>query len=59
MSELVGFAARAFLLVNPTAAAIIFAVIAASGFRIPGVTVLDALTVGSGHVALNPIALKG
>jgi hypothetical protein len=40
-------------------AAIIFAVIAASGFWIFGVAVLAVFAVGAGHVALNQIPLRG
>lgn len=45
----------AFPAVNLTAAAIIFPVIAASGFWVSGVAVLAVLAVGAGHVALNQI----
>ena len=38
-------------------AAIVFAVVAASGFWIFGVAVLAVFAVGSGHVALNQIHL--
>jgi hypothetical protein len=40
-------------------AAIIFAVIAASGFWVFGVAVLAVFAVGAGHVALNQIPLRG
>lgn len=49
----------AFPPVNPTAAVIIFAVIAASGFWVSGVAVLAVLAVGAGRVALHQIALRG
>ncbi len=39
-------------------AAIVFAVIAASGFWVFGVAVLVVFAVGAGHVALNQIQLK-
>ena len=40
-------------------AAVIFAVIAASGFWLFGVAVLAVFSVGAGHVALNQISLRG
>lgn len=40
-------------------AAIILAVIAASGFLVFGAAVLAVFAVGAGHVALNQIRLKG
>lgn len=40
-------------------AAIILAVMAASGFLVFGVAVLAVFAVGAGHVALNQIQLKG
>jgi hypothetical protein len=40
-------------------AAIIFAVIAASGLWVFGVAVLAVFAVGAGHVALNQILLRG
>lgn len=40
-------------------AAIIFAVIAVSGFWVFGVAVLAVFAVGAGHVALNQIPLRG
>jgi hypothetical protein len=40
-------------------AAIVFAVIAASGFWVFGVAVLAVFAVGAGHVALNQIQLRG
>ncbi|SFU16759.1 DUF4190 domain-containing protein [Arthrobacter sp. ov118] len=40
-------------------AAIIFAVIAASGLLVFGVAVLAVFAVGAGHVALNQIPLRG
>ena len=39
-------------------AAIVFAVIAASGFWVFGVAVLAVFAVGAGHVALNQIQLR-
>jgi hypothetical protein len=40
-------------------AAIVFAVMAASGFWVFGVAVLAVFAVGAGHVALNQIQLRG
>ncbi|WP_374114830.1 DUF4190 domain-containing protein [Pseudarthrobacter sp. R1] len=40
-------------------AAIVCAVIAASGFWVFGVAVLAVFAVGAGHVALNQIQLRG
>lgn len=40
-------------------AALIFAVIAASGFLVAGVAVFAVFAVGAGHVALNQILLRG
>jgi hypothetical protein len=40
-------------------AAIIFAVIAASGFLVFGVAVLAVFAVGAGQIALNQIPLRG
>jgi hypothetical protein len=55
LQEAVGLAASASQTVKPAVAAIIFPVIAASGFWVSGVAVLAVLAVGAGHVALNQI----